>query len=259
MQPKITSDKSFDKSKAHKVLLIEDCQITQTIVKACLHSVCSITVVESLQEADRVLKSNDFDLAILDVMLPDGNGFEFCQNVLRSKKSADLPVVFLTGESHVTQKVRGFELDAEDYITKPIEPREFAARIASRLRKIESPALMNSKFLTRAQFHVDLTTHTASVLEANGQSRELGLTPTEYKLLVHFLRHEDELITREELRKAAWGDKVHVTSHTVDTHLSALRKKLGPEARYLQAVIRKGYRFSIGEQIPKGAVSSGQG
>jgi two-component system, OmpR family, phosphate regulon response regulator PhoB len=178
--------------------------------------------------------------------------------LIRSKKKAT-PVVFLTGESHVTQKVRGFELDAEDYITKPIEPREFSARIASRLRKIDNPTAANTQFLTRAEFHIDLSTHTASIQGSAGQLRELGLTPTEYKLLVHFLRHEDELITRDELRKAAWGDKVHVTSHTVDTHLSALRKKLGPEARYLQAVIRKGYRFSIGEQVAKSAVGSGRG
>lgn len=237
-----------------KVLLVEDCQMAQTLVKACLHSICDIKTVETLKDARSAMETGNFDLLILDVQLPDGSGFDFCERYVKQERASSTPVVFLTGETHITQKVRGFELDAADYITKPIEPKEFSARIATHLRKLGMPAHTNLPYLVRGEFRIDLSNHTATISPDVGSSRDLNLTPTEFKLLVHFIRNENKLISRDELRKAAWGNKVHVTSHTVDTHLSALRKKLGPESRYLQAVIRKGYRFTI-ESSPNDRVA----
>lgn len=223
------------------VLLVEDAVDMQVIVRATIGSECDLVCATSLNEAEQQLHNGKFALIILDVHLPDGTGFEWCKRLRADSKYKDLPVIFLTGEREIQQRVHGFEVGADDYVTKPLEPNEFKARVQSKLKR---KRLEDAKTeFTVGVFNVDFSVQKA-FLNHNGANQELALTPIEFKLLVQFLRNENRVFSREELLIAVWGQTVHVSGHTVDTHISSLRKKVGAYGHYFKAVVKRGYCFT---------------
>lgn len=236
-----------------RILLVEDALSMQLVVQAAVGSLCALTCVTSIADAERELASGPYALLLLDVELPDGNGFEFCKKIRDQNKFQNLPIIFLTWKAEVDQRVLGFSLGADDYIVKPIEPKEFAARIESKLKRRPQGPLQTT--FRKSDFRVDLTSHRIFLVQASGGETELNLTPIEFKLLVHFLRNEGVVISREELLVAVWGDSVHVSAHTIDTHISSLRKKISSTGHHLKAVVKKGYCFSI--QTPAGKSEAG--
>ena len=150
--------------------------------------------------------------------------------------------MFLTGNAGVDQRVLGFELGADDYIVKPFEPKEFRARILAKIKRRTG----KSSFALSV-FRIDLPTQKATMDTSEGPV-ELTLTPIEFKLLVHFLRNEGQVFSREDLLTSVWGGTVHVSGHTVDTHISALRKKLGEYGSCFRAVVKRGYCFNAPTQ-----------
>ena len=227
-----------------KILLVEDSATMQALVKASIGSYGDLMIANTIAEGDALINAHEFSLFVLDVKLPDGNGFQFCEKLKGSDSWKDIPVIFLTSEDQLDQRVRGFDLGAEDYVTKPFEPRELEARVAARLRRKATPTTS----LVKGEFRIDLAGQSVFAVDANQSTQEFSLTPIEFKLLVHFVNNENKILSRDELCKAVWGKSVHVSNHTVDTHLSSLRKKLGGRARYIKAVVRKGYVFSIARQ-----------
>lgn len=232
-----------------KILLVEDVVEVQMIVKATLQSVAELDCAGSIAEAEVLLKKNNYSLLLLDGHLPDGDGFEYCKNLREKKEYAEVPIIFLTGQSEVNRKVLGFSLGADDYITKPIEPAEFVARVMSKLKKAQSSATSFRK----GGFHADLNVQKVYIAQ-DGKETDLGLTPIEFKILVHFFRNEGKTVSREELLKQVWGNKIHVSDHTVDTHISSLRKKMGPSSKMIKAVIKNGYRFNSSLAVPKESI-----
>lgn len=152
---------------------------------------------------------------------------------------ADLPIIFLTGHGEIEDKVLGFQLGADDYVTKPIEPTEFTARVLGKLRRQKSTQTV----IKQGGYRVDLSKQKAFSADGNGQEVELNLTPIEFKLLTHFLQNEKKIFSRQDLLQLFWGNTVHVSGHTVDTHISSLRKKMGPAGILLHSVFKKGYCF----------------
>lgn len=225
-----------------KVLLVEDSAPMRMIVEATLGPICELESVESLSQAREALAKNEYALLLLDVGLPDGDGFEFCRSVRSDSRFAALPIIFLTGESDVERRVLGFEMGADDYVTKPFEPKEFRARVRARINRTQAEA--KGTALSFGNFSVDLTRQKA-FLKIEGSLRELSLTPIEFKLLVQFLRHQGQVFSREELLTVVWGNAVHVSGHTVDTHISSLRKKVGNYSYCFKAVVKKGYCFTF--------------
>ncbi len=224
------------------VLCVEDNALTAKLVQSTISSLCELTIAGTIKEAMAKLETLNVDLFILDVELPDGNGFEFCQKLRESSRWANTPIIFLTALSEVEQRVQGFALGADDYITKPLEPREFKARVASKLKR-SSPAM--ETFFEKANFGIDLKLQKIFRSPSSGDREDLNLTPTEFKLMMHFLQNQGVTLSRQDLVGQVWGSAVHVSDHTVDAHISTLRKKIGPSAQYLKAVIKKGYCFSI--------------
>jgi two-component system phosphate regulon response regulator PhoB len=227
--------------KKEKVLLVEDAPDMQMIVRATIGNDCELTCAGSIAEAEKQLSEKDFGLLLLDVVLPDGSGFDYCQKLRAEGKFKNLPIFFLTGQDDVDKRVMGFELGGDDYITKPFEPNEFKARIFGKLKRA-NPGTESS--FSRGIFSVDWGAQKASMTKKDGSRVELALTPIEFKLLVQFLRHEGRTFSREELLVAVWGSSVHVSGHTVDTHISSLRKKVGDFSSYFKAVVKKGYCYS---------------
>ena len=232
--------------KKEKVILVEDAPDMQMIVRATIGADCELTCASNIQDAQKLIHENDYALILLDVMLPDGSGFHFCRTLRGDDKFKSIPIFFLTGQDEVSQRVMGFDIGADDYITKPFEPNEFKARVFSKLKR-KSEATEQSSF-SRGLFTIDWGTQRASLAKKDGTKQELSLTPIEFKLLVQFLKNEGKTFSREELLIAVWGSSVHVSGHTVDTHISSLRKKVGEFGAFFKAVVKKGYMYNSNEK-----------
>ena len=157
--------------------MIEDARDMQVTVKAAIGSVCDITAVTSLTEGEKELRAGEYELLLLDVNLPDGDGFEFCRELREKKEFMNLPIMFLTGEIEIDSRVLGFELGADDYVTKPIEPSEFAARGMARLKR----STQKQDSFTRRHYRIDLVAQRVHDLSMPG-GRSLPLTPIEFKI-----------------------------------------------------------------------------
>jgi DNA-binding response OmpR family regulator len=226
---------------AKRVLLVEDNLSTQKIVQATLGNKYELVCVDSLVLAEKELRTIVPDLMILDVVLPDGDGFEFCQRMRAAEEFNTLSIIFLTGKTEVDSRVRGLSLGGDDYVTKPIEPQEFLARIEAHLRR-RTRAEEQTTFLD-GTFRIDPAAQKIFNRDAQGE-RNLDLTPIEFKLLLNFLKNEGKTFTRAQLIGKIWGHSTHVSEHTVDTHISTLRKKLGPTGQFLKAIVKRGYCFA---------------
>jgi DNA-binding response OmpR family regulator len=164
-------------------------------------------------------------------MLPKRDGFEVCREL--RKAGVRTPILFLTARTHEAEKVLGFDLGADDYVTKPFSARELRARIRARLREKES----NTDELLRCA-DVEIDTARAEVRKAGELT---DVTPQEFKLLVIFVKNRGRVLSRDQLINLAWGTEVFVSDRAVDAHIVNLRRKIGAEL--ISSVRGMGYRF----------------
>lgn len=179
------------------------------------------------------------DLIVLDVMLPGVNGFEICQKV--RAHGLRTPIIMITARGQEIDKVRGLELGADDYVTKPFGLSELVARIRAVLRRSAGPA--ERAVLAVQDVRVDLARHQAFKGDV-----ELQLTDTEFRMLVLLLQRAGDVITREEFLDTVWGSEVYVSHRTIDTHVAALRKKIEDDLLHpvrIASVRNVGYRFNV--------------
>ena len=179
------------------------------------------------------------DLVVLDLMLPDISGTEVCRQLRSQKETAELPVLMLTARGEEVDRVVGFELGADDYVTKPFSPRELALRVKAVLRRSAPSTSSAERILTHGDLAVDLERHRCKVAEA-----EIDLTAKEFGLLSMLMHRPGRVFTREKLLDELWGSEVTVTHRTVDTHMKRLREKLGDAGSYVHTVRGVGYRFA---------------
>jgi DNA-binding response OmpR family regulator len=179
------------------------------------------------------------DLILLDVMLPEVDGFELCRQIRKSAVLGRTPVVFLTARSDEVDRVLGLEIGGDDYMTKPFSPRELIARIKAHLRREELDAAPAD--VTLGPFRLD---RTARRIFQKGT--ELELTTTEFNLLEFLLSHPGRAYSRDQLLEAVWGEQRYVTPRTVDVHVRRLRERIEEQPddpKYLTTVRGFGYRF----------------
>ena len=225
-----------------EILIIEDSPEVQLVVRATIGKAFTLSTATTLAEAKMKIKTKSFDLILLDVELPDGDGFGFCAELKASPITEQIPVIFLTSKAAPSDKVMGFTLGAEDYIVKPFEPLEFSARITAKFRQIQG-AQEREENTIKGMFRINASQQKIAILAEQGE-REMELTANEFKLLLHFIRHEDQVFTRAQLLDKIWGNETHVTDRTIDTHVYSVRKKLGPLSHFIEAVPSVGYRFT---------------
>ncbi len=180
-----------------------------------------------------MLRQQDFHLLILDVMLPDQNGFDLCKQI---RRSSDIPIVMLTAQGEVMDRVVGLELGADDYMAKPFEPRELVVRIQNILKRSEAvgsgkPQLQFDKLLIDKQMQTVLV-----------DNREVNLTHNEYRLLLLLAASPGEKFSRDDILSHLKGTEVELLSRAVDIHVSRLRQKLRP-TDYIKTVWGAGYSF----------------
>jgi len=176
------------------------------------------------------------DLILLDWMLPQLSGIEICRQLRRNPETRNVPIIMLTARGEESDRVRGLDAGADDYISKPFSPSELLARIRAVLRRIR-PALAE-EMLVSGDLSMDLAAHRVS---RNG--REIRLGPTEFRLLRYFLEHPGRVLSRDQLLDAVWGRDVYVEQRTVDVHIRRLRKALnaGDEKDVIRTVRSAGY------------------
>jgi DNA-binding response OmpR family regulator len=185
------------------------------------------------------LEQSKPDLVLLDVMLPDIDGFELCRQIRQSAVLARTPVLFLTARSDEVDRVLGLEIGGDDYMTKPFSPRELIARVKAHFRREEMDA--DPPVAQLGPFRLDRTAR-----RVFHQDREISLTSTEFNLLEFFLTHPGRAYSRDQLLESVWGEQHFITPRTVDVHVRRLREQIEEQPdnpRYLTTVRGFGYRF----------------
>ncbi len=179
------------------------------------------------------------DLILLDWMLPGGTGIQLIKQLKQDEITRQIPVVMLTARGEEEDKIRGLEVGADDYITKPFSPKELMARLKAVMRRV-SPTSLDDVIEVQG-LKLDPVSHRVS---ANDNPLEMG--PTEFKLLHFFMTHPERVYSREQLLNNVWGTNVYVEDRTVDVHIRRLRKAVANDGhdRLIQTVRGAGYRFS---------------
>jgi DNA-binding response OmpR family regulator len=181
-------------------------------------------------------REKEWDLILLDVMLPHKDGFDVCRQLRRS--GVRTPIILVTARSQEAEKILGFELGADDYVTKPFSLRELRARVGAVLRRSQAPA---AEVIRLGDVEVDLA---AGEVRRGGM--RVDLTAIEFRLLTAFVTNRGRVLSREELIRRAWGPNTFVTDRAVDTHIVNVRRKIeaDPAApRYILSVRGLGYRL----------------
>ena len=190
-------------------------------------------------EAIETARSKKPDLILLDIMLPDMEGTEVLRRLKSKEETARIPVIMLTAKGEEVDKIVGFELGAEDYITKPFSPREMVLRVKAVLKRATEAASDDAdKVVEFPDLLIDYSRHR---VEVNG--REVALSSTEFKLLIGLVDAKGRVLSRDVILDRAWGRDCFVTPRTVDTHVRRLREKLKEAGRYIDTVRGVGYRF----------------
>ena len=223
-----------------RLLLVEDENNLAFLLSERLHR--EGYQVETCADGEQGLihgASGNYDLAILDIMLPGRSGFEICRELRR--RGIGLPILMLTARGDVSDRVTGLKLGADDYLAKPFEVSELLARIEALLRRARATPRAADSAFTFGDLTVDLRGK-----EVTRRGRPVELSAREFQLLHYLITHREEAISREELLDKVWGYQSIPNTRTVDVHIAQLRQKIEEnpkEARYIVTVYGCGYKF----------------
>lgn len=231
----------------HKILLIDDCKESQIVVCNSLKKKFQIYVASNFDEAMTELKKGSFSLIILDVELPEMDGFKICAQIKLMEQHRRTSLIFLSGRQHTSDKVMGLSLGADDFIVKPFDHVEFVARVEVRIRNVEEHSIIQNNFCV-GNFRIVPSQNKVFLIKDTIET-PIFFTSMEFKLLCYLLQHESQILSRQKLLDEVWGQLANVTDRTIDTHIYSIRKKLGEFADHIQSVPRIGYRYSQKEKL----------
>ncbi len=227
-----------------KILIVDDDSKTVAAIKLYLeHDGYETLLAHDGQQALQIARTEQPDLIVLDLMLPHINGLDVCRTL---RAESNVPIIMLTARAAEDDKLRGLDLGADDYVTKPFSPRELVARVRAVLRRREPPTPNDKAILQRNELVVDLQRHAVQV-----RGRAVTLTPTEFKLLATLLKAPGQVFTRQELVEKALGWDYDGLDRTVDAHIMNLRRKIEPERgapSLIVTVFGIGYKFAEDER-----------
>jgi two-component system phosphate regulon response regulator PhoB len=225
---------------SHKILIIEDePDIRKTLEYNISREGYKVVCASSLSKGKEQINSSDFSLILLDLMLPDGSGLDLCREIKSDKDKSSTPIIILTAKDDEVDKVVGFELGADDYVTKPFSVRELILRIKAVLKR---GAEKKETLEVQRQFGeltMDIDSHEVFV-----NNEQIILTALEFRLLRQLVDRRGRVQSRDQLLSDVWGYSAEVTTRTVDTHIKRLREKLGTMGKYVQTIRGVGYKFS---------------
>lgn len=216
------------------ILIVDDEELIRNVIKEYAHSEGYNTLEASDGlEAIKMVENNNIDLIILDIMMPNLDGFSSCKEI---KKIKNIPIIILSARKEEFDKLYCFDLGIDDYITKPFSPKELMARIKAVTKRNN----IVDKFIYKG-LEIDYLGHTVYI-----DGNEIKLTPKEYEILTFLVKNKNIAVSRETILSNLWGYTFFGDDRTVDTHIKKLRNNLGPNYRDLIITIRNmGYKFEI--------------
>lgn len=229
-----------------RILVVDDDRDIARLVRQYLEQAgFAVLLAYDGETAVHTLRREELDLMVLDLGLPDKDGWDITRLVRADERLSTLPIIMLTARVDDSEKLIGLELGADDYITKPFNAREVVARVRALLRRVNMAAPARSKILRVDDLALDVDKRTLTV-----KGNPVELTPAEYELMITFMSHPNSTFDREELLERALGYAYEGMSRTLDTHIRNLRHKIEDDPKhpqYIQTVHRVGYRL-VGER-----------
>jgi two-component system phosphate regulon response regulator PhoB len=225
------------------VLVVEDEDALATLLQYNLEKEgYDVALAQDGEEALMLVDERLPDLVVLDWMLPKVSGIEVCRRLRSRAETRNVPIILLTARGEETDRIRGLDTGADDYVVKPFSMSELTARIRAVLRRIR-PGLAEDR-IRQGDITIDRVAH-----RVRRGVREVHLGPTEFRLLDYLMQHPGRVFSREQLLDAVWGSDVYVEARTVDVHIGRLRKALNldVEADPIRTVRSAGYSLDLGE------------
>jgi len=221
-----------------RVLLVEDEARMRMIVKDYLEN-DDFEVVEARDgmEAINKFREEEVDIILLDLMIPYLDGFAVCKEI---RETSDIPIIIITAKEEDEDKIKGFDLGADEYVTKPFSPKVLVARVNSLLKRVEGSIGVKKEIIRIGIIEINKLSYEVKV-----NDEIIVLSPKEYELLTFLVRNKNKVMTREVILDNIWGYDYYGDLRTVDTHIKKLRNKLGDGANYIKTIIRAGYMFEV--------------
>jgi two-component system phosphate regulon response regulator PhoB len=223
------------------VLIVEDEDaIREMLVLVLQQAEFSVVAAADAKDAQQLLQDNTPDLILLDWMLPGLSGVDWARRLKKDENFRDIPIILVTARGEEEDKIRGLEIGADDYVTKPFSPRELTARIKAVLRR--TVKINDLAQIALGDLLLDIDQHRLSI-----GGKLLEVSPTEFRLMQFFMTHPDKVFSRTQLLDQVWGRSVYIEERTVDVHIRRLRKLLAEygQEELVQTVRGFGYRFSL--------------
>jgi DNA-binding response OmpR family regulator len=222
----------------YQILVVEDeSRMRQVIANYLKQENYTVVEAENGQEAIDIFGSQHFDLVILDIMLPVFDGWTVCRSI---RKNSMIPIIMLTAKSQEEDKLSGYELGADDYITKPFSLKILVAKVNALLKRMDMLADRKKHLLDVNGLRIDALSH-----EVYADGQLLVLTAKEYDLLLYLASNKGIALTRSALLNGVWGYSYCGDTRTVDTHIKRLREKLGNKAAMITTIRGSGYKFEV--------------
>ncbi len=215
------------------ILVVDDEVLIRNVIKEyLLLEGYSIFEADNGESALEIIDKNNIDLIVMDIMMPNLDGFSACKEI---RKNKNIPIIVLSARTEEFDKLYGFEIGIDDYITKPFSPKELIARIKAILKR-------NNKLIDEYRFNDLVINNTSRIVKI--ENNEIKLTPKEYDLLLYLIQNKDIALSRENLLSNVWGYDFFGDERTVDTHIKMLRNNLGKYRKYIVTVRGFGYKFT---------------
>ncbi len=225
-----------------RILIVEDEPEIREMIRYILEPLeYQVSEADNALDARKLLVQSDYDLILMDWMLPGRSGLDFLKELKQKPHKRTPPIIMLTARADESDKVQGLDSGADDYVTKPFSPRELVARIKAVIRRNND--VDEEKIIEFSGLCIDPVRHQVTLME-----HPVNLSPAEYNLLHFFMLHPDRAYTRSQILDKVWGDSAYVEERTVDVHIRRLRKLLTPSGHdaFIQTVRGVGYRFTPG-------------
>lgn len=223
-----------------KILIVEDeTAIREMLGYTLMKEGYSCEEAADVEEARNKINTDKPNLILLDWMLPGMSGVDYARRLQNDSNTRDIPIIILTARSEESDKVRGLDTGADDYITKPFSNKELLARIRAVLRR-------SNEHKSGGVIEIEGLALDAETYRVSAGDKDIDISPTEFKLLHFFISHPERVYSRSQLLDHVWGQNVYVEERTVDVHIRRLRKTLEPFGfdKFIQTVRSVGYRFS---------------
>lgn len=220
------------------ILLVEDDMLMREVITDYFKKEqWDVLEAENGRIALDLFEQNAVDLIVLDIMMPEIDGWSVCRRI---REKSDVPIMIITARAEDEDHLMGFELGADEYVTKPLSPRVLVARATALMKRTEGTVGREGDTLVYGQLTVNRAAYTVFVA-----GTKINLSPKEYELLLFLIKHYGKVLPREYILDAVWGYDYLGDLRTVDTHIKKLRAKLGDEGRSIATVIRSGYKFEM--------------